>query len=494
MFRNLVTLSVRYRGSRTPKRVFDPEGQPISVLSDRLEDNVQARDIALRAQRELRGTRLGPRAQAPIATPLTAQDYESPQPIQAVLEAGQPELDHPQDHLPEGFEWESLPRFQKITAWDKTNPELKQLKKNLSSSSQHEWAVIVEGKRLLKDVMKAGLQPFMLAFSRVNLLLDLPFEKGRKVNMYQIPYKNIRAWSELKTPPGIIAAFHKTDFESLALKNVEAQLENGVPHLPITLLLDNIRNPDNLGTILRTASAINCRQVLLTKGCANPWEGKVFRAGSGAHLFLPMKTGLIWEQIHEEIPQFSQVVMADLNRKSPLEETVEMNQISAQVEELNEECAELHIPTEVGTKQGGWREVFTKKEQTELGALKNDELKSLLEKKLASEEVEEDSPTCGYLDHSYNNQAILDKFQAIPIPTSPYHEFQHFGPNQEIIVIIGGETHGISPQAVKFTHHYSGERLFIPLRHGINSLNVASAASVILMEIQKSLEKSKDDV
>ena len=52
-------------------------------------------------------------------------------------------------------------------------------------------------------------------------------------------------------------------------------------------------------------------------------------------------------------------------------------------------------------------------------------------------------------------------------------------------MVIGGEAEGISDRAKKYAHENGGERLFIPLENGVDSLNVASAASVILFEISR---------
>ena len=59
--------------------------------------------------------------------------------------------------------------------------------------------------------------------------------------------------------------------------------------------------------------------------------------------------------------------------------------------------------------------------------------------------------------------------------------------NSEVVVVIGGEAEGISDRAKKYAHENGGERLFIPLENGIDSLNVASAASVILFEISRAV-------
>src|SRR5690606_2680245 len=46
--------------------------------------------------------------------------------------------------------------------------------------------------------------------------------------------------------------------------------------------LEDIQDPGNMGTILRTAAAVGIQRVLLSPGCASPWSPKALRAGMGA--------------------------------------------------------------------------------------------------------------------------------------------------------------------------------------------------------------------
>jgi TrmH family RNA methyltransferase len=58
------------------------------------------------------------------------------------------------------------------------------------------------------------------------------------------------------------------------------------------ILLDNVQDPGNVGTLLRTAAAAGIKQAFLSPGCAAAWSPKVLRAGQGAHFALA---------IHEEV-------------------------------------------------------------------------------------------------------------------------------------------------------------------------------------------------
>ena len=55
------------------------------------------------------------------------------------------------------------------------------------------------------------------------------------------------------------------------------------PSARFHLLLEDIQDPGNVGTILRTAAAAGVDQVLLSRQCAFAWSPKVLRAGQGAH-------------------------------------------------------------------------------------------------------------------------------------------------------------------------------------------------------------------
>ena len=79
-------------------------------------------------------------------------------------------------------------------------------------------------------------------FSREKQLWELQLPAGSKANLFHIPYNNIKLWTDLTTSPGVMAAFSR------------AEVEGGVAAsspLPLTLLCDNIRGPDNLGAVLR---------------------------------------------------------------------------------------------------------------------------------------------------------------------------------------------------------------------------------------------------
>lgn len=80
----------------------------------------------------------------------------------------------------------------------------RKLHRTLSHHGKSDDNIVLEGRRLIVDAMKAGFYPSVFVFSRLNLLKGFPFDVSRSIAMYQIPYRNIAGWSELKTQPGFM--------------------------------------------------------------------------------------------------------------------------------------------------------------------------------------------------------------------------------------------------------------------------------------------------
>jgi TrmH family RNA methyltransferase len=80
--------------------------------------------------------------------------------------------------------------------------------------------------------------------------------------------------SSLTTPAGILAAVAIPAARSVP------------PEIGCCLLLEDVQDPGNVGSILRSAAAAGVAHVLLSRGCADPWSPRVLRAAMGAHFFL----------------------------------------------------------------------------------------------------------------------------------------------------------------------------------------------------------------
>jgi RNA methyltransferase, TrmH family len=76
------------------------------------------------------------------------------------------------------------------------------------------------------------------------------------------------------------------------------------------LILDAVRDPGNVGTILRSARAAGVDAVFCAHGTADPYNDKVVRAGMGAHFAVPLRVAS-WEMIADALHGISRVYLAD---------------------------------------------------------------------------------------------------------------------------------------------------------------------------------------
>jgi len=332
-----------------------------------------------------------------------------------------------------------VPHYTKIGGWDKSNRELKALGKILTSRQARDNSdtVVLEGIRIIRDALEAGFIPKVVVFSRVKLLHSLQLDKSQKcTKLYHIPYSNIKMWTDLTTSPGVMAAFSKQEM-------VEGVVADSP--LPFSLICDNIRSPDNLGAVIRCAAAAGVGRILVTKGCVDVWNSKVVRAAAGAHFLVPIVQDVGWDQMANHLPEYPQVLLADL-----VHSETEANEDDQQQQLLDELEAE--------SAQEGYH---------------------------VQEAVEEVKRDISYLD-----EELCERYKHIPLTTTTYSDFTLRPGVTEGVVVVGGETEGVSGAAYKYCHSHLGERIYVPLRNKVNSLNVISATSVVLYRLQQELLKT----
>ncbi|KAI4470057.1 rrna methyltransferase 3 [Holotrichia oblita] len=121
------------------------------------------------------------------------------------------------------------------------------------------------------------------------------------------------------------------EFVYTKLPNKDARMtkpdpENFIPSIdciPVTIICDNVREPGNLGAILRTCAGAGCHKIILTRGCVNLWDTKVTRSASGAHFHLNILSRIDWTDIDKQLQPNSRIFMADNKLFSSTSENVE---------------------------------------------------------------------------------------------------------------------------------------------------------------------------
>lgn len=80
--------------------------------------------------------------------------------------------------------------------------------------------------------------------------------------------------------------------------------------LKLSVVLDRVKDPGNMGTIIRTAAAIGCHSILTTSESASPWSAKVLRSAMGAHFHVRIHDRVGREEL-ERFVKSKRLVFAD---------------------------------------------------------------------------------------------------------------------------------------------------------------------------------------
>ncbi|KAL7677430.1 hypothetical protein ACOME3_003669 [Neoechinorhynchus agilis] len=141
--------------------------------------------------------------------------------------------------------------------------------------------IVLEGFRLVNDAINAGASISHIFLTDKSLIDDLKY-LPYKCYIHEVPRESFKLWSDVETPQGIMAICSKPD-ESLVNDN-----RSGIS-VPISVICDMVRDPGNMGTIIRTCAAFGCQNILVTKGSVNVWDRKVLRSAMGGHFRISIK-------------------------------------------------------------------------------------------------------------------------------------------------------------------------------------------------------------
>jgi TrmH family RNA methyltransferase len=189
-------------------------------------------------------------------------------------------VSHPQDSLPP-------------TITSLTNERVKYVRALLRRRTRHrEGRFVVEGRRLVAEALQAGVQPVLTLYTPAWAEVQanhaqLQALQARSEAIWAVSDAVMAACADTVTPQGLLAVVP-------------------MPHLPsptrqgLLLVLDQVRDPGNVGTILRAAEAADSEGVIVAPGTVDPYNPKVVRAGMGAHFRLPIDR-LAWRQIRRRV-------------------------------------------------------------------------------------------------------------------------------------------------------------------------------------------------
>ena len=170
------------------------------------------------------------------------------------------------------------------------NPKLKLVRALLGRAKERReaGAFVAEGVRLVEEAVNSnwGFR-FAIYDETLNERGKSQVEslKSRGVECDEVLPSLMKSLSDTETSQGILAVL---SFTQLPITNYPTFL----------LIPDQIRDPGNLGALIRSADAAGVDAVLIPPETTDPFAPKVVRAGMGAHFRLPILS-MGWEEIRQ---------------------------------------------------------------------------------------------------------------------------------------------------------------------------------------------------
>ncbi len=164
---------------------------------------------------------------------------------------------------------------------------------------------LMEGLNLLEVSLDAHLFPLEIYYqpallqrtAKGKMLLDRLLHTPKVASgLVEVSERVLEAVSDVQTTQGVVSVLPLNVFDAQHIRTRRSSKQR-----PALLVLDDLADPGNMGTILRTALAADVDTVLLTPACVDYLSPKVVRAAAGAHVALPVEADLSWDAIEEKI-------------------------------------------------------------------------------------------------------------------------------------------------------------------------------------------------
>lgn len=193
-----------------------------------------------------------------------------------------------------------------------SNPKIKLVRalQTQPRKRKQEGSFIAEGVRLIEEAVSVHWPMEFILYDqtltdRGKRLLDT-LSSRVSTDVYETTPEIMASVSDTETPQGVLAV---CKHRLLPL-----------PDAPTFIILaDQVRDPGNMGTLLRTAEATGAEAVLISPGTVDAFSPKVVRAGMGAHFHVPIHP-MPWQEIHQYLKGFP-VFLASSEAGAPLWQT-----------------------------------------------------------------------------------------------------------------------------------------------------------------------------
>lgn len=139
---------------------------------------------------------------------------------------------------------------------------------------------LVEGQKMVEEAIKSDFEVEMLVFSESYAdILPVRNELPQRTRYLKVSEQIFKTLSDTQSPQGILAVVKPNEWSFQQI----IELPRG-----FLVILDGVKDPGNLGTIVRTVDAAGGDGVLLINECVDPYNSKAVRATMGSIFRVPI--------------------------------------------------------------------------------------------------------------------------------------------------------------------------------------------------------------
>ena len=194
-----------------------------------------------------------------------------------------------------------------VVITSKSNNLIKKAKK-LLKKKYRDHSYLIEGWHLFEEAEKAGAE-----FLNIFVLEDYADRVSHFSMVTYVTPEILKELTDSKTPQGIIA---ELAMPSLPLENLKVGRY---------LVLEDVQDPGNVGTMIRTADAAGLDGVLISEKSADIYNQKTLRSMQGSHFHLPIWRTNVYEACQKLQNLDVPLIATTLSKESVSYKTVEHN-------------------------------------------------------------------------------------------------------------------------------------------------------------------------
>ena len=135
---------------------------------------------------------------------------------------------------------------------------------------------VIEGDKLVREYLMAGNHVVLLAGKKEWISSEADEVISRAEETVTVSYDELRRISSLKTPHNVLAVAR------MPVRRYNDDLTAG----RLTMALENVQDPGNLGTIIRIAAWFGIENIICSPDCVDYYNPKVIQASMGAFIYV----------------------------------------------------------------------------------------------------------------------------------------------------------------------------------------------------------------